>query len=535
MVSQYVSEQALAETYDPETGWETVQQYREAKRLADNQPTIARAEIARQVGRPPSAVRGWLAEGKIPRVVKGLNTARDRGWIGIEETAERFRALNQLVAWIFSGGGLRSDAFVPVFSVDDQLTLATIHQLLREVNVSYRIREQDDPDRHLEIIPKDGASILGRVLTILGAPKGVKARKDQLTLPSYLTDTDNAHRRDFLRIYVLNRGRELANQETAGVHLYGLNSPSYCQELKELIEAATSGTATVSSQNRIWISSESVHDLAGEKPLRSGLATNAVFGSLTPPTERAVASTYRQEKTPGGYQYWQLFNEVRESDASRAELSARTGLRESTIRSWKRGSSPYVHNGLETTQTHGWLTPPAESDIALGLTSLLGWLIAQGSLRDTYYPTFGLQSPDQEPHFSRIAAEVGVSYSVVHRESASRRTEIRPTEDGAVLGRVLYALGAPRGTKAEQGCLLPVYLHHHASHARRFVRSWCLHHAHSDGQRTINIPPRFGHQFPKALETLLVARLSWDVDWKNERKLVVQPSEEWDGSIWDLS
>jgi len=108
VVVRLVPEQELANTY-VNSGWETVRQYREATQLREEQPDLARAEIARRVERPPSAVRGWLVEGKTPSVIKGINIAREHGWISIESTSEQFRAFNQLVAWVFSGGGLTRD------------------------------------------------------------------------------------------------------------------------------------------------------------------------------------------------------------------------------------------------------------------------------------------------------------------------------------------------------------------------------------------------------------------------------------------
>jgi hypothetical protein len=519
VVQKFISEQELAGTYD--NGWETVSQYREAVSLRESNPDMARAEIARRVGRPPSALRGWLAEGKTPTVLKGVREASQNGWIDVESTSEQFRALNQLVAWIFSGGGVDKRSFVPHFSVDDSVTLSTIDRLLRWVNLSYRI--DDRPERGQVIIPSESASVFGRVLSVLEVPTGIKAEKKNLTVPDYVFAVGEEHQRDFLRVYILNRGRDLITDRTAGTYLHAFNSTKFCRELKSLIESVTPGTATIGEQNEVWISSESVRDLAGKEPIRTALATQAAFGSLTPPTERAFASTYREGQNPSGFQYLQLYRQLIDRDESRSKLAYETGVRESTIQSWRRGSKPYVQNGLENAIEYGWITPTTESDVALGLTSLVAWVHARGGIRDTYYPDFGISSSKQRMHFKEIANDLGISYNVIREGDSERQTEIRISENGTALGRVLYTLGAPLRKSTETEHLPPTYLYHYEPHARQFVTTWCVHHAEGDEELSITVPPRIGTRFADGLEALLTEQLSWSASRVGEYKIETVP------------
>lgn len=510
MVSRFVSEEELAKTYDPERGWETVTQFREAKRLRTEQPDLARAEIARRVGRKPSAVRGWLAEGKTPQVVKGLRVAHERGWLDIEPTSERFRAFNQLVAWVFAGGGLAKKVFTPAFSADDHLTLAALHQLLQWANIPYRVREPEQPHHALEVTPSEDASVCGRVLHVLGAPRGIKAQQEILSLPSYLNAVSKEHRRDFARVYVLNRAKNLDSSGTAGSYVHGLSSEQFARELQTLINSTTSGKGTVGTEQRVWVSSESMRDLAGSEPFQPALATNIAFGSLTPPTERALASTYNRFQTPSGYRSVQLFEQVRESDQSRSTLANQyPDLTEAMIQSWRRGHKPYAQRSLTTARELGWLTPAPGSDIALGLTALLAWVMARGSVRpDTHYPIFPIASPAEQTMLEDIGDNLGIPFHIVQRDDDTKRsTEMRPSEHGALLGRVLRALGAPLGRRGPNSCLPPVYLYQYPSHADRFIDTWRQLYASDDEDVQMTVPTRLGDQFSNAFEKLLAERL----------------------------
>jgi hypothetical protein len=523
VASQVVSERELADTYGPDDGWETVSQYREAIQVREQNPDMARAEIARRVDRPPSAVRGWLVEGKTPRVITGIQTAQERGWLTVDTNSEQFRALNQLVAWIFSGGGIGTDRFIPHFSVDDPLMLSALSQLLRWLQIGYRCREPDDPERHLEVTPTDGGAVLGRILSVLGAPRGIKAQLDDLALPDYLPTADRQLRRDFARIYLLNRGRQIGTEGTNGTYIQSVPSSAYAQQIQDLFESVTAGTATVGHQNRIWVSSTAVRDLAGDVPLRSALATAAVHGSLTPPTDRAVASTFRRSESPGGYRYHQLYQTFCDRDESRATMASKLGVPKTTIQSWRRGSKPYATNALERATERGWLTPPSDSATALSLTALLAWLLVRGSLRETYYPVFGAETAEQQDRFKSIAKTLDLEYNTVRPNDPNWPTELRPANDGTVLGRTLYSLGAPRQTEAQQIALIPPYVRHYRAHAKRFADICCLHHGIETEENvlTISIPPSLGEQFPTALMTLLSEQLTWEVATQTDRELVV--------------
>lgn len=538
---QFVSERELAETY--ENGWETVTQYRTATQLREDNPQMTRAEIARRVDRPPSAVRGWLAEDKVPTVVSAVRTARERGWLGVEPDSERFRALNQLVAWIFSGGGIATDTFAPHFSVDDSLMLAVLAQHFRWLQLGYRCRHLDDPDRHLEVVPTDGGVILGRILSVLGAPRGVKAQADNLSLPSYLSAVDPDLQRDFIRIHLLNCTN---NPEQVGAYIHSTQSEQQARQLRDLVVSTTLGSATANSHSQVWVSAAAVRDLAGLKTragrtttpadasltensiarLRSGLATVSLYGTQIPPTERAIASTFRRTKTPGGYRYHQCYQAARDRDESRTTLATDLGVPESSIQSWRRGSRPYATSSLERAYERGWCEPPADSETAMTLTALLTWILARGRIREDYYPVFGASTTSQRERFDELADTLSLSYGTVRPDDPEWPTELRLDKDGTLLGRILYALGAPRVNQPQQSAPLPPIAYYHPRHAQQVAIIWCLHHADtipgtSTEAVTITIPPRAGEQFPDSLADVLSGPLNWAIERPEPRTLVV--------------
>lgn len=78
-------------------------------------PDAGRTYVGRALDLPPERVRGWINDG-ISDPVRGLNTAINNHWITPDHN--RFRALNTLVAWIYSGGSIAPRTYVPLFVGD---------------------------------------------------------------------------------------------------------------------------------------------------------------------------------------------------------------------------------------------------------------------------------------------------------------------------------------------------------------------------------------------------------------------------------
>lgn len=106
-----------------------------------------------------------------------------------------------------------------------------------------------EPGRAAEYRPADDASVLGRVLSLLGAPVGPKNAAGPLTLPAYLTDAPEPIRLEFVAVYLQNRGHRY--EEKATIHFREDRSPEYLDELAALIATVSGERVTVSERNVI--------------------------------------------------------------------------------------------------------------------------------------------------------------------------------------------------------------------------------------------------------------------------------------------
>jgi hypothetical protein len=140
------------------------------------------------------------------------------------------------------------DTYRPYFAVDSDDAFDRTIVACQLVGVDYEITHADTVGRATEIrISTDGA-ILGRILTVLGAPLGEKANQDDLSLPDYLDDTGQHLRLDFARTYVLNRG--VVHDDKATLTISEDRPQHYQDEVAVFLEdtlgeTVTSGDATI--------------------------------------------------------------------------------------------------------------------------------------------------------------------------------------------------------------------------------------------------------------------------------------------------
>lgn len=114
---------------------------------------------------------------------------------------------------------------------------------LELANVEYHVVAERD-GRADEVRPTDDASVLGRVLAVLGAPVGPKAEQ-RLSVPAYLENAPAETRERFVREYLENR----ATTHPHIVRFREERNDSYLRELGALIEDVSGGPVTVSGKN----------------------------------------------------------------------------------------------------------------------------------------------------------------------------------------------------------------------------------------------------------------------------------------------
>lgn len=96
---------------------------------------------------------------------------------------------------------------------------------------------------------------------MLGAPVGTKNAAAPIELPDYLTGAPDLIRREFIEVYLRNRGQRSREKET--VHFRENRSPTYLRDLAEFIADVTGERVTVSEKN-IIVSAAAVRALRGD-------------------------------------------------------------------------------------------------------------------------------------------------------------------------------------------------------------------------------------------------------------------------------
>lgn len=234
---ELVTERELAATYDGGAyvdAWDAVDQYRRATSYAFRKQVKSGA-TATALDLPRERIRTWVDDGGAPDAVRALETAREYGWLELGYEDQKFESLNVLVANVFSGGSITTETYAPAFALDGRDS--TVLEALETADVEYTI--VDDRDKRAdEARPTDAASVLGRVLAVLGAPVGEKADQ-HVSLPTYLEGAPDEIRTGFVDAYLANRA--IAHDGKATLHIQERRNRDYLVELARLINDVVGG------------------------------------------------------------------------------------------------------------------------------------------------------------------------------------------------------------------------------------------------------------------------------------------------------
>lgn len=188
--------------------------------------------------------------------MRAIQIAEGHGWIRAGYETETFLALSRAVAWIFWSGSFNTDRFIPLFTLGPNVDLTD----LEELGVGCTISRTAEPGRVAEYRPAEDAAVLGRVLSLLGAPIGAKNVTGSVALPGYLDDAPEPIRYEFVAVYLRNRGHHY--EEKATIHFHEDRPREYLDTLAALI-AAVSGERTTVSDKNVIISADAVRVLKG--------------------------------------------------------------------------------------------------------------------------------------------------------------------------------------------------------------------------------------------------------------------------------
>jgi len=242
-----IDEQALARTYDSRAygdTWDAVEDYRRVMRYASHHPNKGSGAVSSALDLPRGRVRPWL-DGSKPDSVRGLETARDYGWLGAGYGDAGFAGLNVLVANVFSGGSIAVDTYQPSFALNHRGEESHVFDALELAGVDYDV-VGDRESRADEARPTEDGSVLGRVLAVLGAPLGPKADQ-RLALPGYLAEAPADVREQFVYAYLENRAIEHEGKATLTVRED--RNREYLDALAALIDDVAGGGVRFSERD----------------------------------------------------------------------------------------------------------------------------------------------------------------------------------------------------------------------------------------------------------------------------------------------
>lgn len=195
------AKKALVRTYDPPgyaDPWDCVQDYDRVQRAAADHPNKGSQALSTVVELPRSRIRPWL-DGAQPDCYRGLQTALDRGWILDGWSSDEARALNRLAAWLLASGSIDQTNRQASFVVDTEAIGEQLVDLFATFDLRVRIVDRDG--RPPEYIPREDATVLGRVLQTWTGLDGDKSALGT-RFPEYLQFAPEGIARQFVKTYV---------------------------------------------------------------------------------------------------------------------------------------------------------------------------------------------------------------------------------------------------------------------------------------------------------------------------------------------
>jgi hypothetical protein len=225
---------ALVRTYNPPAyadPWDCIEDYERVQRAAAEHPNKGSQALSSVVDLPRSRIRPWL-DGAQPDCYRGLQTALDRGWILDGWSSEEARALNRLAAWLLASGSVADSQWAVSFVVDSPAVGERLVECFETFDL--RVRIVDREGKPPEYLPREDASVLGRVLhtwTDVGGDKSPLETR----FPRYLEYAPVGIARQFAEIYVSLRATVREDRD-GRLQLQADRSERYRRALVDLLE-----------------------------------------------------------------------------------------------------------------------------------------------------------------------------------------------------------------------------------------------------------------------------------------------------------
>lgn len=263
--SRQTRAQALANTYvtlGDRSGWDRCQEYQHVIEYCGDHPNAGSQAVATALEIPRGRLRPWL-NGAKPDPIHALDTAETNDWLDTQPGDRTFEALAVLTAWLFAGGSLDTQTFVPLFAVDDDDPQEVAEVALRAVGVDVQSQRAESAKRATELRPTQSASHLGRFLSaIMEAPIGVKNEQAPVSLPSWLETVGASTRLRWTRTYATVRGTADSTKQGYNYRLQETRSQSYLSSLGAVFQSLAPPETVNVSSNQIQFRPPATRELA---------------------------------------------------------------------------------------------------------------------------------------------------------------------------------------------------------------------------------------------------------------------------------
>ncbi|MFC6716271.1 hypothetical protein ACFQGT_07800 [Natrialbaceae archaeon GCM10025810] len=258
----FVTARELAATLDGspyDDTWRALQQYERVVDYSARHPEKGSVAVANALEISMGRARSWVDDGRTPIARTAIDTADDLGWLNLEYDDATFQGMNALVANVFSGGYIPADRWEPYFVLNERGYRSHVLDALELVGVDELHEAADDRDNAApRVRPAEHSALLGRVLSVLGAPRGKKSTLEDIALPAYLEDAPDDTRELFVQCYLANRSYPDATSDS--VQINERRPREYRDELAALIEDVA-GERVTSGEETITISAAAARSL----------------------------------------------------------------------------------------------------------------------------------------------------------------------------------------------------------------------------------------------------------------------------------
>ncbi|WP_143823748.1 hypothetical protein [Halosegnis longus] len=150
-------------------------------------------------------IRGWVEETTRPEPVSAIEAADRYGWLDATPSDRVGAAWTIAHGWVCAGGSISGPSNTVRFALGDGDPEAVLREALNTLGIE-TTEQGDGKQRSRELQPASDGSVFGRFLVgVLDAPHGGKVGSD-LTVPSWISDSEPAVALRWLQTIVCLRG-----------------------------------------------------------------------------------------------------------------------------------------------------------------------------------------------------------------------------------------------------------------------------------------------------------------------------------------